>query len=597
MVTPRTQRFVDGLFGISALRLALWGLLVLEVLPGLFTDAHRLLAFMDDHHFNAWEQADRLSILRYGQLPLWNPFYCGGMVASAVPESTAFSPDFLLRLVVGVAHGRRLAVVLFLVLGMEGTYRLVRETDGSAVAGFFAAVVFSTFAKLVSTYLVQGWVNFFGFELLPWVFLGLLKGRKSLGWALAGGFALAWMVLAAGTYTTPYTAIAATLVTLCMCLRAFFPWDKQELLASIRSAATVAGSAVVFALVKIVPMLGVLLATPRVFTPVEQNDLFQLLGGYWNLYAIVLALAVVALFFRDFWARVFFVAAVLFLFLARGNFGEWSPFALLKKVPILSGLRLPDRFMVMFHFFAVLGAARGITHLEDGLATQGARVWTRLRAWGSVDVEKTLMPVLWSAVAAVTVIVLGHSTMQSLLSSLTVKPHSLFVLEPPLPVEQPFKQHRGNRRDAHVFPAMNRGTLYCFLEIPIPESGRLRADLAEEEYPENDAVAKVERLSWSPHEIKLKVDASSNTRVFVNQNYNAHWTSDVGHVTSVDKMLALEVPAGSHVVTLRYRHWGAYVCLFISLAAVATFLVYLGRRLLEVVRDRARLWRGWRVPF
>src|SRR4051812_27204881 len=172
MVTA-TRRFVDGLFAIGPLRLAAWCWLVFTIWPGLFTDPHAVLPFMDDHQFNNWELADRASIVHWGQLPLWNPYYCGGMVGGAAPEDGAFAPDFILRLIFGVAHGRRFAVLLFGVLGMEGTYRLVRRLDGSAIAGALAASALVLNERIIG-HLNMGWIHFCGFYLVPWVILGVI---------------------------------------------------------------------------------------------------------------------------------------------------------------------------------------------------------------------------------------------------------------------------------------------------------------------------------------------------------------------------------------------------------------------------------------
>jgi hypothetical protein len=161
----------------------------------------------------------------------------------------------------------------------------------------------------------------------------------------------------------------------------------------------------------------------------------------------------------------------------------------------------------------------------------------------------------------------------------------------PREILQEFKQARGNRRDAHVFPPMNRGTLYCFVGIPLPESALLRADLPAEEYPETPGAAKVERKSWSPNEIVLDVDAASPTRILVNQNYNPHWTTDVGAVVSVDKLLGIEVPQGKHTVTLRYKDGLSSFCFFLSSGALLAMLLYIARKRAQWLRVEAVRWK------
>lgn len=588
-----TPRFLDGVLALAPLRLAIWVATIGALFPAFFTNPHKLHHFMDDHQFYNWEQADRISILEFGQLPLWNPYYCGGIVSAAAPESGVFAPDYLLRLVYGVADGRRLALVLFLILGMEGTYRLARHCNASALASLFAALVFSTYNKLVQVWLGMGWVHFFGFELLPWVILGLVKGEKSVSWRIVGALALGWIALAAGTYTAPYTGIAVTFVTISMCTRHLSPWKPKELRATLAAAGTVIGGGALLAVAKLGPMMLVMRQYPRVFTPVEVNDKFTLLGQYWAAYGLVVLLAFVALLFRDFWARVFFLAACLFFVLAMGQFDDLAPATLMKKLPLVSGLRFPDRFTLMFHFFAVLAAALGVTHLED-LAT---RTVTRLWAWRRppekrLPAEAVLVPVVISAAVAFLVYRVGRGPTEAMLQTAKIPPYTMYTVDAPRPVDQPFKQHRGNRRDAHVFPEMARGSMYCFVGIPLPQSAKLRADLEEEEYAEDPSSATVKRQFWSPHEIRLEVDAKKPARILVNQNYNPHWRSDVGTVVDSDRLLAVDVPAGKHLVTLRYRDYTSYLFFAISLATFGFFAAHLGKRGRHHAKAALERWKA-----
>jgi hypothetical protein len=163
----------------------------------------------------------------------------------------------------------------------------------------------------------------------------------------------------------------------------------------------------------------------------------------------------------------------------------------------------------------------------------------------------------------------------------------LYVEEAPRPHEQEFKQARGNRRDAHIFPHLNMGSLNCVDGIPIPESARLRADLPQEEYPADPAVAEVKRLSWSPNTLVLDVNAKANTTVLVNQNWARKWRSNVGKVRSEEGLLAVDVPAGHHTLKLDYRDNVLYVSALVSLATLLVLVWFGGRTL---IRGAKREW-------
>jgi hypothetical protein len=168
-----------------------------------------------------------------------------------------------------------------------------------------------------------------------------------------------------------------------------------------------------------------------------------------------------------------------------------------------------------------------------------------------------------------------------------------FTFEPARTYEQPFRQHRGNRRDAHIFPAINMGSIYCITGIPVPQSPLLRADLAQEEYPLDPSLATVRRMRWTPNEITLDVQARRATRILVNQNYDHHWRSTVGTVVSHQGLLAVDVPAGRHTVVLTFVDRALQLSLLVSsltlLALAAKLLAHIARRVratIDALRTR-----------
>ncbi len=586
-IFERTSRWIDRLANITFIRLIVWVAVAAWVHQGIYSDAFKLAEWMDDHAFTAWEESDRMTLLRWGQLPAWNPYWCGGTVGVSGPEDPFLGPDFLLRIIYGVANGRRLAILLLVVMGFEGTYRLCRRLDATVMAAGFAALVFGTCDRYVS-FIHDGWVNFLGCELIPWVCLCFLKGLESWRWRLLGGFFFAWIVLSAGTYTTPFTLLMLGYVTIAFSIRGLVtkPRRPRAWLTPWVVSATIGIVAFGLAFGKLVPTLAFLRQFPRVFTPVETHGIAEMFGPFSIKYALVLVLALVALVMADAAAALFFGGAMFFFALAMGDFGAYSPFHLLKALPLFSQLRFPDRYMVVVLFFTAVCAARGITRLEDALPAAVRALWVALRdVWrrwrkrpadAAPDTTKQVpREVMWLAVA---IAAYGSYSVlrpqaERILTLVRIVPGQVYVEEPARPYDQPFRQHRGNRRDAHVFTSANMGTIYCFAVNPLPESPLLRGDLAAEEYPLDPAKATVKRLSWSPNEIELEVDAKEATSIYVNQNWAPEWRSTVGTVKSVDKLLTVDVPAGKHNVVLAYRDRRLVICLLVSLTAFLALLL------------------------
>jgi hypothetical protein len=592
-----TRRWTDRLASMTVVRLVVWVAIAAWVYQGILSDPFKLTDWMDDHQFYSWEQSDRMTLLRWGQLPAWNPYWCGGTPGIAAPEDSFLSPDFLLRLVFGVAHGRRLAIMLLLIAGFEGTFRLCRRLDCSVVASAFAAVIFGTCDRFVM-FLHDGWINFLGFELVPWVVLCFLNGLQSWRWRLLGGFFFAWMVLNAGTYPPPYTVVVLGYLTVFLSIRAAIHGERRAWLAPWKSGATIGLVALGLAAGKLIPTVALLSQFPRHFTPVETHGAPELFAPFFYRYGVVLVIGLIGVVLADATAALFCGGVVLTFALAMGDTGPWSAFHLLKALPMFSQLRFPDRYTVLILFFLVVCAARGITRVEDALPRLVRGLWDRWFAWRKrparpLPVEIGIVMVGVATLVAYEVL---RPQAETVLENGRIKAGTMMLQEAPREYEQPFRQSRGNRRDAHIFTTANLGSIYCVAGNPLPQSALLRGDLPQEEYPSDPKKATVTRKSWSPNVIELDVDAKEATTIYVNQNWAPQWQSSVGTVKDHEKLLAVDVPAGKYTMELAYRDRLLTVCLLLSLATLLGVLYAFGRggwQWLQAERVRWRTLPTW----
>lgn len=604
----KTQRWLDNLLELSVLRLVGWVWVAVTTYPGVLQNPWKLANWFDDHSLYAFDEVDRVSLLKYHQLPAWNPYWCGGATGISEPEDSFYSPDFVLRLLFGGEHGRRLAVMLLVVAGLEGTYRLCRRLDSTAVASAFAAVVFATQDKFVS-FVHDGWVHFMSFELIPWLLLALLNGIDQLRWRVIGGFFLAWLVLAPGTYPAPYGAIAFGFWFVAIAAYRFFKLEPRPFRGPLLSAFTIGGIAILLTLCKLLPVTLYMREFPRVFTVVETHTAVEMIGQMVPRYYVIVLLAIIGAIFADLYAGLAIGGTLLFFLLCLGEFPPISPFGLMKKLPLLSALRYPDRFIVMVVFFCSIAASRGLSRMEDVLPKFLEATWRWLesldlrarvkrltgkdiKALATVTTPRDTRILGWIAVGLAAYI--SYKTVapvaEELSSAQRAPSIALYTEEPVRKYDGEFKQTRGNRRDSHIFPSLNMGSLNCVVGFTIPESARLRADLPQEEYPADPKLAKVKRVSWSPNEIVLDVDASAPTTILVNQNWARQWRSDVGAARSEEGLLAIDVPAGKHTVTLAYRDYVVIISFWISFLTVLVIAGLTIRALIPWVKQQ---WSGF----
>jgi hypothetical protein len=343
---------------------------------------------------------------------------------------------------------------------------------------------------------------------------------------------------------------------------------------------------------KLIPTVALLSQYARHFTPVETHGAPELFGPFFYRYGVVLVIGLVGVILADTTAALFCGGVVLTFALAMGDTGPLSAFHLLKALPMFSQLRFPDRYTVLVLFFLVVCAARGITRVEDALPRLARGVWDRWFAWRRrparpLPVELGMLMVGLATLLAYAVI---RPHAETILETVRIKPGTMMLQEGPRDYQQPFRQSRGNRRDAHILTTANLGSIYCVAGNPLPQSALLRGDLPQEEYPADPATATVTRKSWSPNVIELDVDAKDATTIYVNQNWAPQWHSSVGTVKDHEKLLAVDVPAGKYTMEIAYRDRLLTVCLLISLVTLLGVLYAFARGGLSCLRSERIRW-------
>ncbi len=174
--------------------------------------------YYDWRYFDTVAEIARRTVLWYHQVPLWNPYSCGGEVDLANPQSMQAAPTFLLVLLFGTALGTKLALLVYYALALDGAYRLARHF-GCRTQGALLAACGYGLSGYLSMHLSVGHINFAGVALYPYLLLfyerALQVGRRHYIVPLA--FVAAWIAVLGGTFTPP---MAGILLVLFACMRA-----------------------------------------------------------------------------------------------------------------------------------------------------------------------------------------------------------------------------------------------------------------------------------------------------------------------------------------------------------------------------------------
>jgi hypothetical protein len=556
----------------TVVRIAVFALIATALVWSMLPSAAFTNEFRDAQVMSLHELAAVDAVRRFGELPLWNPWYCGGLYALGAPQSRFASPTFLMSLLFGVERAQPLVVFLFAILGMEGTYRWLRLRVNDATAALRVAPLFALSGYFAVAHF-RGWTSFFGFELVPFVLFGVTtaaRGRTS-GIAIAS-IAFAVMLGFGGTFAAPVVTVAAVIEA----IRALFEQPPRRRLRAAIMLAAVASFTATVAAVRLLPIAETLAASPRIMagTPghapkkifdflvrileahdgdVTEAGMFFVGGGF---------LALVALGGSDRKSIPSLLVVVVFLWLAAGYARKPPLFALLRELPIFSALRYPERFLWLAILYACEPAANALAKLPRLGEGRRWRVGTN-----------ALLTAVIVVTVGVQIAIFADVGSRRELGSVSVEP------------AKAFRQARGNRWLAAHYPGIGLGSLSCWETHPVIMSPKLRGDLAAEEYLLDPDAGTAQRVSWSPNRIVVRASLRRPTRLLVNQNWHPGWRSSAGTVVADDGLLAVDLPEGEHEVTLSFRPRSA-------VAGGAVTLVALGSLVLLALAAR----RG-RVPF
>ncbi|HEY8039443.1 MAG TPA: hypothetical protein VIF15_06600 [Polyangiaceae bacterium] len=537
----------------TPLRLGIFAGLALIAAWPLLSTANSLNEFRDAHVLGHYEAVARDTVLHWGQAPLWDPYYCGGMYLLGTPQARFVSPTFLLTLVFGETRAEALTAFAMILAGLEGTYRYARSRRATRFGAMAAAPLFAL-SGIFATSPALGWFSFFGFQLLPWMALGT---RRALAGERMGlvttAVAAAWCVGFGGTYAAPIAALWCAFEVGEHVVR-HARTDRAGVAAvtlGLGVAAATAALGAGLAAVRLWPIADTLQAAPRIIGGAPGNDWGTLARMFlWPIrpetdngefFIGVLGLPAVLLgLLRRRRSIPLAVAGVACVWLAAGYAVRPSLFASLRELPLYTTLRYPERFLVPLALACATLAAQGVSLAEAYVRTPRARQRRRRERAG-----KALLLVASVGLAAN----LGPLAAQH---ALHARDRSLSSPPGAIDDSRPFHQARGNRWALAYYEPMQRGSLSCWEAYPVPESPLLRGDRQSEEWLVEPGAGTVTERSWSPNRIELDVALSRPATVAVNQNWHAGWRASAGTIENDRGLLTVALPAGTHALSLRF---------------------------------------------
>ncbi len=519
------------------------------------------------------------SWLEYHRFPAWNPFTAGGVPLLANPEFPGLHPAFVLPVWLGPDRGARALIVLHLILGWAGLAVLGRQLGLRRPLELLPPLLLAG-CSVWNFRLMWGHLMFVGVAYLPWAWWWLLRarGRPSRG-ALAG-LMLGLALLAGGHYAFLIGGVVAVAWTL---LRV-----PREGRASWIPLATFAATAGLFAAARGLPLL---LAAGDAARLAEVAD-GGAVGAYgpWELLRIwaggaplqgehesqptfhgwlPLMLALPGLWVALRRNRPLLGVFLLVVALSVGDNAPVNLYQGLRAIPGLGGFRYPERFALAAAPLLALLAALGAQGLLVGLARRGLRL-----------PAAALGVVLIAAVGghAGRALPPEHDRFGLLVGTYTLPDR----VDPAM---DPFAQDPAADWNYHAL-IRNRGCPGCrdALGLPAPAGpwGESLASLEGE--------GELSAVRFAGSALDLRAETPAPATLIVRQVARRGWRAWVDGqpvpLAEGPEWLRVDLPAGDHRVSLRYRTPGGRVA---ALALVAALLLPAA---LVLIERRRRLAPG-----
>ncbi len=513
-----------------------------------------------------WAWSNWITISRFHQFPLWNPYKCGGLPAFANPQSHLLTPFLPLHFIFGPVAGLELEIPLHAGIAFSGAYVLARIL-GSGILGAIACSVAFAGSSWLFLHAAVGHEVFFPAAYLPWacVFFWRSFLKRSLADSSIAGLLIALMFWEGGVYVVIQIAVFLTVIACVLSVSERSGWPLLSLL-------MVALFALGFAAVKLAPSAQMMMARPRpgytnwvgpyatllsiisrrqdFFGPMKELGFWEH-GAYVSPVFVILGLVGMLRSWRKGFAWIF--GAGVFFVLALGGVSRYSPYVLLHGLPFVSSTYAPSRFLISFVLcFAVLVALGA-----DYLSRQSAI------ARG--------VAVLLIAIGALDCLIVSPGALKETFS--TIPPRGI-------PESAEFRQFRDSSpSNIGMLPLnlANLGAVNCwetnFLNYSNPDvAGFNEARYRGEQYLVGPGDVRL--IDWSPNALTYEVNAPSPTVLVVNQSYDAGWriVDGEGVVSPHHHLLSVSVPATKGKVKLVYRPTSFIVGLIVMLVTCLGFV-------------------------
>ena len=527
-------------------------------------------------------ELQRITILKYHQIPFWSPYLSGGEPWLAHPNSDFLSPLFIFVLVFGTIEGTIISYFFLALIGLLGMYFLSRYYDvDRSICLLSSALFLNTFNMLA----LPGAFPFLSVAFLPWAYLFFHKSKLEINYIFYTAALLAFIVLSGSVYIM-------LIAVLILFLDALFFSASNQRPGFIFNAAVIFLLAFLLSSPKLIPMLELFKHYPRL-TFMSTSQSFFNPQNFWNGVVLLYNL----LFCRDTTYNVysltrFFEGGIFQFSLLIGMIGVfissciilWRKYKILVVINVVFlllflGDKSPFNLWQLLHY--VLPSIRGAHKFFPGLmVTFSLTVGLTLHELGVRFVNTRRFKQLASILLFVIITYVCFSAWKTF----NIHQGRAYHLVVP---DGEFYQTKGNPE--RMFETVYQG------HAGISNTDRLDVIgnqiktrvLAREnqgyrgEYYLLSGFGQVDQIFFSPNKLVFKLKLVENDALVINQNYFTGWHPSVGQLAVSGGLLSVALDKMQTELTLYYLPTSFLVGVVLFIISTLLFFILKTKKVLR----------------
>ena len=566
-----------------------------------------------DLHY-AYAQTNNISLLDYRQIPLWNPYHCGGMTQIGNVQNSFWTPFFIPILIFGPVLGYKVQFLLYILAGFLSIFVLGRYFRISKSGSILLSLVYVLSGIFFAPY-ATGMPGFLPLMLLPLVFLFVLKSVNSLNYfkpAIIAGILISLIFLSWFHYIIQLILFVVAVITIkAVSLKKFYPF---KIFLSILI------SFIFFSAVKLLPALEMVKRYPRLISeefsgyslvtftksllwPVQDFITFNLWGtenrnfvngisynidenslyiGFLPLFLLLLGLVKKVKKHPD-----LIVLLTLFLWLTFGYNIFPSFYKILHQFPLFKFLRVAQRYRYYLMIPLVIFIGFGFDIFYKVILGKFLRNFNRQKFFASITIFLIGLDLL----------MFNYRLTRKLFNFPSPITTSTAQFKQRLGMEyydgdgfQKEKTLLTSFSDEFPYLVNGWGTINCYESQPLQISANNSDDYSYRgEFYLLNGNGEIKQQSWSPNKIILNTALSKPDFVIINQNYDPGWNVKInGKKNSViDKngLIGVYLPEGKYKLNFFYLPNSFIIGSILSIFSVLIILIYLSSSLLGNYRN------------